>query len=99
MPCRTLTEIFEAAGLSRVHFFSLDVEDFVHQALASLDLDRVDVDVLLVEVRADADVDVAPVDWMPPTAWFKMMFKVGGADFADCKRMTRSMDWTLSGSC
>ena len=44
MPCRTLTEIFEAAGLSRVHFFSLDVEDFVHQALASLDLDRVDVD-------------------------------------------------------
>ena len=58
VPCRTLTEIFEAAGLSRVHFFSLDVEDFVHQALASLDLDRVDVDVLLVEVRADADVDV-----------------------------------------
>lgn len=27
-----------------------------------------------------------------PTAWFNLMFNVGGADFADCKRMTPVRD-------
>ena len=56
VPCAPLTEIFLENGFPQVDFLALDVEESVGMALASLDLERVDISVLLVEVRSLKDV-------------------------------------------
>lgn len=50
VPARTLTSVLEEAGLSRIDFFSLDVEGYEADVLRGLDLDRYAPRFLLIEM-------------------------------------------------
>ena len=52
-----LSPRFGGRARAGLDFFSLDVEFFVTAAMASLDLQRIPIDVLLVEVRTDENVE------------------------------------------
>ena len=49
-PCRTLKSIFHEYGIHHINFFSLDVEGFEAEVIATIDFDRVKIDVMIVEL-------------------------------------------------
>jgi FkbM family methyltransferase len=50
VPARTLTSVLEEAGLSRIDFFSLDVEGYEADVIRGLDLDRYAPRFVLIEM-------------------------------------------------
>ena len=58
LPCSGLTSIFEEHNMTRIDFFSLDVEGFVGMALSTLNFSKIDISALLVECRRESDVQL-----------------------------------------
>ena len=51
VPCYPLYSLLLALNISKVDFFSLDVEGFEYQVLQSIPFDKVDISVLAVELK------------------------------------------------
>ena len=49
VPCRPLSAMLEEVGVTRINFFSLDVEGSELKVLETFDFDKVKIDVLIVE--------------------------------------------------
>lgn len=57
VPARTLSDVLDEAGLSRIDLLSLDVEGFELQALSGLDLTRHRPRYMLIEARFREEID------------------------------------------
>jgi len=57
VPVRTLTSILDECGVTRIDFFSLDVEGFELDVLKGLDFERYRPRFILIEARFKADID------------------------------------------
>ena len=51
VPCRPLSAMLEEYGVTRINFFSLDVEGAELKVLETFDFDKVKIDVLMVEAE------------------------------------------------
>lgn len=49
VPCRTMAEYLSEASISHINFFSLDVEGSELEILMTIDFQRVNIDVLMIE--------------------------------------------------
>ena len=51
VPCRPLSAMLEEYGVTRINFFSLDLEGAKRKVLETFDFDKVKIDVLMVEAE------------------------------------------------